>query len=315
MAIIFHDTVSKAVTDKQSAREYLLSYLDPNEPALMQVLYRLWNHQGKAITYKEIREMILSGYLDEEIINQWHQDYSRFVIEHIKPMYEDAMAHAVKPLEEQRAPFKVDFATKGIEVWARESAAKFVTRCTSDQISALRFVVARATRYHMETNANVDNLARVIRPMVGLNRPQAVANMNYYMKLIQSGMQEKKAVEMSIKYAAKQHRYRGHMIARTEMAFAHNKGEHYGVEQAIKEGYMGRTVKIWTDAGDDRVCETCRRLDRESHARPIDFDGHFNFPTRLKQTNFNIDLTPPAHPHCRCAVIYKELEPPKFPNN
>lgn len=309
MAIIFHDSVNKAIDSRESARKYMLSFLDTNEPELVQWLHHTWMHQGKAITYKELREMIMSGYLDPATIDAWYQDYSIFVVKYLKPLYEKAMEHAAKPIEDSRVLFRFNPVAEGIKRWTDTTAAQFVTACTNDQVSAIRYVVSRASRLN---DMNVDTLARVIRPMVGLNRPQAAANLNYYTKLIENGMSEKKALEASIKYSAKQSRYRGHMIARTELAYAHNKGEHFGVEQAIRAGYMGRTVKVWSSAGDKRVCKICEDLDIRTHANPIPMDGHFNFPTKLKATNPDIDLTPPAHPHCRCCVVYKEISPPEF---
>lgn len=309
MAIVFHDTINKALDDRAAARQRLLEFLDKNEPQLVYWLHHTWNNQSRAITYKELREMIMSGYLDEETIEAWHQDYSRFVNEHLTPMYAAAFSAAAEPIKELRPSFVFDPMTEGIRQWTETTAASFVTRCTEDQVAAIRFVVARAARLN---DMNVDGLARAIRAMVGLNRPQATANLNYYTKLIQDGVKEKKAVEQSIKYSARQHRYRAHMIARTELAFSYNKGEHEGVKQAMEKGYMGTTVKIWSSAGDDRVCDICRELDTRTHAMPVDFDSPFDFQTKLKAIQEDIDQTPPAHPHCRCAVVYKEITPPTF---
>jgi primosomal protein N' len=75
---------------------------------------------------------------------------------------------------------------------------------------------------------------------------------------------------------------------------------------------MGQTVKIWEDAGDDRVCDICKGLDRRTHQQAIAMNQGFGFKTRLKINNPDIDLTPPAHPHCRCVVVYKELSAPDF---
>ena len=309
MPIIFHDTINKALDDRQAARARLVSFLDKTEPELVYWLHHIWNNQQRAITYKEIREMIMSGAIDEALLEEWHQDYSRFVIEHIQPLYAAAFAEAAKPISDKNVLFRFEPASEGIRQWTEETAAAFVTRSTAEQISAIRFVVGRAAQLN---DMNVDSLGRVIRAMVGLNRPQAIANLNYYNKLIDSGMKEKKAVEKSIIYSHRQHRYRGHMIARTELAFAYNKGEHEGVKQAMDQGYMGATVKIWSSAGDDRVCDICKELDRRTHERPIDFDSPFDYYTKLKAQQEDIDQTPPAHPHCRCAVIYKEVAPPYF---
>lgn len=308
MPIIFHDDVKKGFSQGE-ARRLLLDFLDKTEPELVRWLHHTWNSQGRAITYKQLREMIMSGQLTPELIEEWQQDYSVFVTRYVAPLYAKAMEEAAEQLTRRYPLFAFDSTTQGVKQWTDTMGAAFVTNSTTEQISAVRWAVARAAQLQ---DLGVDELARVIRPMVGLNRPQTIANLNYYNRLRQSGVSDTKAREMSIKYSAQQSRYRGHMIARTELAFAYNKGEHEGVAQAIEAGYMGPTVKKWITAGDDRVCDICKGLENRSKRRPVDFDAGFNIQTRLKANYPDIDVCPPAHPHCRCVVVYEELSAPTF---
>lgn len=275
------------------------------EPELVYWLQNTWRHQGKAITYKELREAIMNGYLDPEDIEAWQQDYSNFVIHYLQPAYESAFEAATIQLAQKYPMFAFDPMTEGVQHWMKTAGAKFVTNSTQEQIAAIRHVVSRAA---LLNEMSVDGLARAIRAMVGLNKPQAAANLNYYTKLIQNGVSQKNALEKSIRYSARQSRYRGFMIARTELAFAYNKGEHFGVQQAMEQGYMGTTRKIWCTADDERTCDVCGELE----GKTIEFDECFGFKTKLKATEPTIDQTPPAHPNCRCAVIYEEVEPPTF---
>jgi hypothetical protein len=42
-------------------------------------------------------------------------------------------------------------------------------------------------------------------------------------------------------------------------------------------------------------------------------DEDFDFDTKLAgSANPTIRRVPPAHPSCRCAVIYKEISPPDY---
>lgn len=309
MAIIFNDDVKKGIDGAGAARQLLLSFLDKTEPQLVRWLHHTWNAQGKAITYKELREMILNGYVTPEMIEEWQQDYSRFVVTYLAPLYVKAMEEATQQLTRKYPLFAFDPMSEGVKQWTETMGASFVTNCTEEQVRAVRWAVARAAQMQ---DMSVDELARVIRPMVGLNRPQTIANMNYYQRLRKQGMSAEKAREMAIKFSARQSRFRGHMIARTELAFAFNKGEHQAVADAISRGWMGETVKIWETAGDDRVCDTCRELERRSKRNPVPFDAGFNIQSRLKMRVPDIDATPPAHPHCRCAIVYKEIAPPTF---
>ena len=303
--IVFHDDVKKADNPSQQ----LLDFLDKKEPQLVRFLHHTWNEQGRAITYREIREMIMSGQITPDLLDEWQQDYSVFVTKYVRPLYLSAMTAAAGVIHQKYPLFAFDPMADGVKYWTDTMGAAFVTNSTREQIDAVRWVVSRAAQLQ---DLGVDELARVIRPMVGLNRPQTIANMNYYQRLREGGTSAEKAKEMAIKYSAKQHRYRGHMIARTELAFAYNKGEHLGVEQAIDRGYMGHVVKVWTDAGDNRVCDICRDLHRRTHRQAVEFSQGFGFKTKLKINNPDIDLTPPAHPHCRCVVEYREISAPTF---
>lgn len=108
------------------------------------------------------------------------------------------------------------------------------------------------------------------------------------------------ASEKALKYAEKQHMYRAMNIARTELAFAYNRGEFESVKQAVRQGYMGHTVKRWITAGDNRVCPICRSLEGEE----AELESEYNIKSKSD------GLTPPAHPSCRCCLEYFEIEPP-----
>ena len=84
-----------AVTPNEVLRQ-LRSFLDETEPSLVRLLMSLWQAEGKAITYKELREAILNGEVSYEYLAQWQQDYSLFVTETMEPMWLLAMEAAVR---------------------------------------------------------------------------------------------------------------------------------------------------------------------------------------------------------------------------
>lgn len=283
----------------------LRQFLNAQEPELVYWLQSNWKNQGNAITYKELREAIMNGSLDQQIIYDWQQDYSNFVIDHLRPAWETAMTEATAQLSKQYPLYAFDPAMDGVKQWMDTKAAAFVTNSTAEQIKAINTVVARAA---IMQDLTVDGLSRAIRPMVGLTHQQAVANLNYYKAMVDSGLSEKAALERSVRYSARQSRYRGYNIARTELAFAYNKGEHFGVQQAINEGYMGYTKKVWCTADDERTCEICGGLE----GKTIEMGEDFDFYTKLEASNPGIKQTPPAHPSCRCTLIYHEITPPDY---
>ena len=88
---------------RNDALKRLRSFLDANEPGLVRILYRLWDSQQKDITYKEIREAILSGDMSGEYADQWREEYAAFVIEYLYPEW-------LKAMNEATAAYKARFS-------------------------------------------------------------------------------------------------------------------------------------------------------------------------------------------------------------
>ncbi|MBQ5659474.1 MAG: hypothetical protein IIV02_08145 [Peptococcaceae bacterium] len=279
----------------------LRSFLDKNEPKLVYFLQNMWNSQRRAITYKELREAILHDIVSASLLEEWQEDYSNFLIEHLIPIWLDAMDKASAPVKQHAKKFVFNPMADGVHDWVTTYGASFVTNSTQTQIQALNGVIRMATRLEDYT---VDELAMVIRPIVGLNQPQALANMRYYKTMREYGLSHEKALDKSVRYAARQHRQRGYLIARTELAHGYNKGEYFAVKQAQEKGYMGECVKVWCTADDERVCGSCGPMD----GMRIALDDEFDFSTKLDGWT---RLTPPLHPNCRCGFLIEEIAPPQ----
>lgn len=314
--IVFYDDLAKSDNPIQRVLEELRRYLDASEPSLVRVLMNTWNAQGKAITYKELREALL--YAHEfgglagsafilKLYEQWRQDYSRFVIKELRPRWEESMETAMSRIARKYPLWSFDETNAAVRKWAQEAGAIFVTNSTTTQILGLQKVIERAVAMQ---DISVDALSQAIRPMVGLTHQQTAANLRYYENLLEHGATQKQALNLATRYGARQHRYRAQNIARTELAFAYNQGGFMGVKAAQEQGLMGKVEKRWCTADDERTCKhVCAPLDGVQ----IPMDEEFNFRTRL--TYPGIKLTAPAHPSCRCEVLYIEVEPPKFNRN
>ena len=155
----------------------------------------------------------------------------------------------------------------------------------------------------------------MIRPCIGLTKPQAQANLKYYENMVKTLREQhprmkaesiqKKARTAAMKYAERQHRQRADNIAQTEMAYAYNKGADESVRQAQEQKLIGEVIKRWSTSGDDMVCSLCSSLEGVE----IGIDEEFSF--KGIGTKVTTDLTPPAHPRCACAIEYIEVTPDK----
>lgn len=281
---------------------------DPQADALVRILRFLstWEPQAKKflvggktenqLSYKDIQTALLSKTIPTTLLAQWQQQYALFVADVLSPLWDSACQTAAQQVASSRPGFVFDPYLPAVQKWTETRAAALITQCTVETKKGIQAALKRSV-YH--ENIGVDELSKVIRPMIGLTRPQIVANQNYYNTLLDNGVKQQVAAQRSASYAARQHRYRAQMVARTESATAYNHAEYEVVRQAQKSGYMGKTVKVWCTAGDERTCATCGALNG-------------------KQIEFGEDYTvsggdvrvPPAHPQCRCTLLYEENTEP-----
>jgi len=318
MAFIFKYPIRKKRKKTKASKEVLNRlnrYLAESIEEPVEMLARFWNDQQDAITYQEIREAILNGYISEETLELWIQDYSMLVMTGMNLLWNNAMAAGAvsQPVMDKIATeFVFELNMPSVKSWISERGAQFVTSVTVEQKKAIKFLLGE----HTKGTYTVDELSRVIRPCIGLTKQQSEANLRYYNSVkaklktdhpkMKTESIQRKAREASIKYAEKQHRYRAYTIAQTEMAFAYNKGADEGVRQAQEQNLLGVMEKRWSTSGDGNVCDICRGLE----GIQIDMDEDFDFKGKLLYAGQK--RTPPAHPRCACAILYVEVSPPVF---
>lgn len=81
---------------------------------------------------------------------------------------------------------------------------------------------------------------------------------------------------------------------------------------------MGEVEKVWCTADDERVCSICGSLEGNRYAMDDEIfyeytDNEGNVHRRRINHKLNdeaVGLVPPAHPSCRCTVLYEEVEAP-----
>lgn len=285
----------------------LNDYLNANTAEPMYWLQNMFTNQQNAITYKELREAIQHGYLDEKTLQAWQQDYANFVNTHLAPTWQQAaQAGAAAHAKE----WIFDAMGDGITDWVKDRGAAWVTSISDDSRQAIQALIGTG----MSGQYTVDELSRAIRPLIGLTKPQAEANLRYYTQVrdgllannpnMKKATAEKAAKDAAMKYAARQHRYRAYTIATTEMSFAYNFGYTEYIRQAQAAGYMGDGYLVVDVAGDDDVCPACSSMDGQKIPLDQPFQGKALF---AGQKNI-----PPFHPRCRCVTHFEETAPPVF---
>lgn len=303
----------KKTGDPEEILDRLNRYLQSDSAVPAKFLVSFWKDQEGAFTYKEIREAILRGDITETEVEEWQQDYSKMVEDKMKPMWIAAIkagSRGQPVFDGLPEGFSIKTGVPDIIDWIENRGAEFVTSVTRDQKNAIKALLEKS----VVNRFSVDELARTIRPCIGLTEGQARANLRYYEHIKETLREnhpkmkaksiEKKAREAQIKYAAKQHRERAITIAQTEMAFAYNKGADETIRQGQAAGLFGVIEKRWVTSGKSNVCDYCNSL----NGTQIEMDTEFDFPGKTLFPGQK--LTPPAHPRCCCVLQYIEISPP-----
>ncbi len=300
----------------QEATRCIRALIHHKEPALARIFARFWAGQRNAITYAEIRALIeqeaqVSGSaaiaIDSEFMRVWREEYAQFIAERLAPHWNQAITAAAEYIVERVPGFRFDVTAYDMRRWMERHSAELVVQLTDGQRDALNAVIRQAV---LLPGAAADQLAYVIRPLVGLYPQQATANFNYFRRVRETLLEnnpsmrlqtaEKRAAELAQRYAEKQHRYRAMNIARNELAVAYRAGERLTIEQAQAQGLIGRTRRRWLTADDERVCSICRAMD----GAEADDGEMFVLP------NGRTAYDTQGHITCRCACEFMEIEPP-----
>lgn len=177
--------------------------------------------------------------------------------------------------------------------WISERGTELARGLAETQHEAIRALVARAA---LMGDFGPDELARVTRPLVGATAQEAQAVLRYHESLRAGGMKATDAQKRALEYSQRVHRYRAMRIARTELAWAWNRGALAGAMQARDQGHFSTFDRIWITAKDERVCPVCGPLDEVRVPDGAQFPGGFE--------------APPAHPQCRCGMAFEVSGPP-----
>lgn len=272
-----------------TTKDRLEALIDYNSPHLAEILQHTWYNQQHAISYKELREAILNGELSINYFFQWQQDYSRFVNAAYEPLMQTIVKEAANDVVRRYGMSVIDAEAQQIASFITDRGGQLIREVSVNQYTAINTLVRQAT---LTETMSIDQLARAIRPTIGLTTRQTATTFRYYEKLVEAGMTPAKALERQATYAARMHRRRAGTIAQTEIAFAYNHGMDATVREYAAEGLLPIMVKRWLTARNERVCRVCGTI----HGEIVSMDGMFSIGKDL----------PPAHPNCQCKVQYLE---------
>lgn len=176
----------------------------------------------------------------------------------------------------------------------RTRAGDLITDVDSTTRRAVVEMVKQYTEGNYAAGANMATLAREIRSGIGMHPTHAKWWMNQRQRWISEGMTGRNLTVASEKYAKKLINYRSRMIARTEMAFAMERGRAESWLDAQNKKFLPpNQKKKWFALLDAKTSDICQALNDTEVA----LDENF-----ITDDNRAV-MGAPAHPFCRSVVI------------
>jgi hypothetical protein len=286
---------------QKGTREQALDTLDKlhghiagHEDAPARILAGTWDMQQGDMTYQEIENAIAAGALTDKYLRDWQQQYATIIESKFAPLWADSMEIGAKTAASQYPAFYYNAEYYEIKNYIKSHGSKLVVDMSASQVKAINFIIENAA---VLGDFDVAEASRIIRSIVGLTSREAAAVYRYADYLQSEGMSQKKALQQAEVYSQRLHRARAMRIARTEIAYGYNYGGYFGIQEAQGQGLIGDTEKTWITADDERMCEICGGMDGQT------VDLHSSF---ISRANGQAYFLPPAHPHCRCGVGYRQ---------
>ncbi len=187
--------------------------------------------------------------------------------------------------------------------WAANYSSTQVTGITDVTKQAIQDLVEKGFREGIHPN----QLAKQIRPLIGLTTGQAQAVESYRQKLIDEDAVAPARIEKAVaKYRNKLHNERARTIARTETITSSAMGQQLLWEQMVADGELDETViqRVWITAMDERKCPVCGAL----NGRTVGLRDNFSHTTDGSSGGAGktyTALTPAIHPNCRCSIAMR----------
>jgi len=227
----------------------------------------------------------------------WYEAQSALERELFDELVDGARRTYMPAIEKARLNFRFDATRPEAALWASKEAGTLIREVVQDQITVVRDLVARASMGEF-TGIQV---GRQLRDHIGLTSTQAGWVTNYrertFSQQIAQGRSFADATaatdRLTNRYAARIHRYRTEMIARTEILRASHEGRREAWEQGLEQGFISQyDRKYWSANDDDRLCEECA-----GYASLYDESGAIFVNESFEAGE------PPVHPMCRCDIV------------
>lgn len=251
-------------------------------PGLARAQRRAWRDAANVLTAAQLDAILNAGELTPATQAALTAGVTDFVNGPLRDEWQSALRAGGRALD---SSFEL-LSRDRINNWIARNGAELIAQQTAQQRAAVKALLASSAEGDRAT------LHAALRATVGLTERQARALASVNAAAIEEGVspaQRRALVERATRRAQRQ---RADRIARTELAHAFNGGVDEAVSAGVESGTFNAVTREWRTQRDERAdCVICKDLDGKTAGMGEAFNGLYQ--------------TPPAHPNCRCVLLYR----------
>lgn len=271
---------------QSSFRAQVLRWLASEEPGLGQSTRAHFRELGQLMTPAVVEALRRTGWTTDTL-DAFNDAWGRYTDRQLRPRWMAALQAAREA--SGRADIWATLSPQTAAQWLDMRGLDAISGYSSRQVETINVMLRGA----LADRLSARELSDLLSVSVGLTPQQAGALAKQTNKLIEDGVDAALVNARTSLVASRMQSTRAAMIARTELAAALNGSTQLAIEQATDAGLLGQTTRVWVAQLDRRTCLTCETLNGQTAPLNAPFSGGYGLP--------------PAHPRCRCVIIYEEV--------
>ena len=268
-----------------SYRAQVLRWLASEEPGLQGATRAHFADLAQLMTPSLVEALRRTGWTTETL-DQFNDAWGQYVDRQLRPRWLAALQASREATG--RPDIWATLTPQSAAQWLDDRAAQSLAGYTDRQQRTINTMLRGALAERLSQNQLTD----LLRVSVGLTPQQAGALDKQTEALLEEGLDPALVNTRTALVAGQMQGTRASMIARTELASALNGSTQLAVESASRDGLLGEVQRVWVAQLDRRTCPICEGLNDTTAPLTQPFSGGYALP--------------PAHPRCRCVVIYEE---------
>ena len=271
-------------------------------PALIAATNKMWRAQIAELSDEVIAKAALTGDLPDSVIASWEAETVALATATMVPQWDRSSRIGFAQLSEGikrrfGSTIAFDDLRARIAEWVDARSLELINGMTGGQLTAIRETLKH---YTVVEPISARDLGYILRRITPLSPRDAGAVRKFRDALAKQKLSSSVINRQVASYTTRLRRARALTIARTEVSFAYNRATMDTMREAQIQGKVrGVIVKRWWTALDNKVSTWCQGL----HGVVVGLEG--SYPATNKRAPNT--LTPPAHPNCRCSLLYEVL--------